>query len=299
MREVVIVPTYKRSEMLYCCLEAIRVADSEIPIRVFPDRGTDESAICEKFYASQQLTVPTTYHGNSYNVLEALKWAYGQQYERVFIVEDDAIVDPTFFSWARAALDKDHDDLFAACGWQYSPNALIGEGPDLMIPWYLSVCACIPRRSLYGIVQHARPEYYSNMQSYLDRAYPGSPRRGSMHYEQDGLVLRVCESESKRCIWPRRPRATHIGFHGYHMDGKAPEGTLEERVAVIKLALANPAMLRALMSGGVTPNVDKCGGCGQPLLTEDKNARVECVTCFHAAHPGLERVAPSHYYLPR
>ncbi len=226
MREIVLVPSYKRSEMLYCSLEAIRAADPTIPVRVFPDRGTDESAVAEKFNASHHVTVKHLYHGNTFNVMEALKWAYGQQYEMVYVVEDDAIIDRTFFDWSRAALGNPiYDDVFAACGWQYSPQAIIGDGPDLRIPWYLSVCSAIPRRSLYGIVQHSRPEYYGDMQGYLDRAYPGSHRRGSMHYEQDGLVLRVLESESKRCVWPRRPRATHIGFHGYHMDGRAPEGT--------------------------------------------------------------------------
>jgi hypothetical protein len=298
MRELVIVPTYKRSDMLFVCLEAIRAAEPDIPLHVFPDRGTDEIAICQRFNAVHHLTLQTSYHGNSYNMLSALAWAYEQHPDTVFVIEDDAIVDPTFFDWCRSALsDK---SIFAACGWTYSPDAFPPcDGPDIKIPWYLSVAAAIPFHSLYGIVQHARPEYYGNMREYLDKAYPASNRRGSMHYEQDGLILRVCESESKRCAWPRRPRATHVGWTGYHMpEGKELHGTLESRVAVIKLLLKNPAMLKTMLNGGIPPEIDYCGECKKPLLSSNLAARCVCVQCFHDLRPGLPVTSSSHYYLP-
>jgi len=266
-------------------------------LHVFPDRGTDESEICEKFGAEHHLTLQHSYHGNSFGMLMALKWAYQQSYERVFVVEDDAIVDQTFFSWCRQALGH-VTEPFAACGWQYSPDALISDGPDVVIPWYLSVCACLPRKSLFGIVQHAVPEYFSDMGGYLDRVYPNSHRRGTLHYEQDGLILRVCESESRRCIWPRRPRATHIGWRGYHQtEGKELDGTLEERVALVKLALKDPSLLKRLMAGSAPPEMDHCERCQKPLLSSNKAARKICVECFHKDHPDWPITAGSHYYL--
>lgn len=299
MREVVVVPTFQRQDMLYCCLEAIRAAEPAIPLHVFPDRGTDEEEVCGKFGAIHHLTLQHTYHGNSFNMLEALKWAYQSKFDRVFIIEDDAIIDPTFFTWCREALANPmNEDCFAACGWQYSPNAIIGDGPDLRMPWYLSVCAAIDRRNLYWIVQHARPEYYANMKAYLDAAYPQSHRRGSNHYEQDGLVLRVLESQYKRCVWPRRPRATHVGFTGYHMPaGQQLEGSLEERAEVIRLAVNNPAILRKLMNGGAPPEISRCGECGKALLSENKNAQIVCVSCFHEANVGRSICSSSAYYI--
>jgi hypothetical protein len=294
--EAVIVPTFERSEFLYVCLEAIRTVEPKIPIHVFPDRGTDETEICEKFNAVHHLTLKHSYHGNSFNVLEALKWAYHQGIQLTYVIEDDAIIDSSLFTWSRDALAKSLDS-FAACGWRYSPDAIISDGPDLKIPWYLSVCAAIPRRSLFGIVQHARLEYYSDMQGYLDRAYPASNRRGSMHYEQDGLVLRVMESENKRCVWPRRPCATHCGFRGYHMSSDRPEGTLEERVAILKLALKQPALLTKLMSGGKVPDLAKCEGCGKPLVSSDKVSKIICCDCFHVWYPDYPQTSTSHYYL--
>lgn len=284
--------------MLYCCLEAIRATEPTISIHVWPDRGTNESEICEKFGAAHHLTIEHNYHGNSFLMLEMLKWAYFQRYETIYVIEDDSIIKPDFFQWARKAL-LHPSQPFAACGWQYSPNAMTpSDGPDLLMTWYLSVASALPRRSLYGIIQHARPEYYADMGGYLDRTYPNSHRRGTRHYEQDGLVLRVCESESKQCIWPRRPRATHCGFHGYHMEGKPLEGTLEERVAVIKLALESPPVLQRLMAGGLPPSVSRCEDCNKPLLSEEKNAIIRCADCFHKEHPELPRVS-SHYYHAR
>ncbi len=295
MKELVIVPTYNRSDMLYCCLEAIRAAEPQIAIHVFPDRGTDESNICSEFGAIHHLTVQHSYHGNTYNVMEALRWAYSQNADRVFIIEDDAIIDPTFFEWSRQAL-TDWPDMFAACGWQYSPNAIVSEGPDLRMPWYLSVCACLPRKSLSWIVPHARPEYYSKMREYLYRAFPMIMPTSPNHFEQDGLVWAVMNSLSKRCIWPRRPRATHVGFTGYHMGERALEGTLEERVNIIKLAIKNPSLLKTLMSGGKVPELAACERCSKPLLSENKTARIVCVDCFHLANAGPV-TSGSHYYL--
>lgn len=295
MRSCVIVPTYQREDLLWVCLEAIRNADQSIQIHVFPDRGTSVEAVCAEFDAVEHLTIAHSYHGNSYNMMEALKWAYQQQFEMVYVIEDDAIIDPSFFEWCRAALEK-HPDAFAACGWQYSPNALIGEGPDILMPWYLSVCAALPRASLYQIVQHARPEYYSKMKDYLAHAYPQSHRRFSAHFEQDGLVLRVCEAAGRRCVWPRRPRATHIGFTGYHMPGEPLKGSLEERVAILKLALKDPVIMKRLMAGGSAPEMAQCLLCGKRVLTVMKKANLMCVECFHLENPDLPVTAASHYY---
>lgn len=299
MRQVCIVPTWNRSDMLFCTIEAIQAADPELPIHIFPDRGSDEREVCSRFQnVEHHRTLAHSYHGNSFNNLEALKWAYKHQYEMVFIIEDDAIVDPTFFDWCREAFIR-NPNIFAACGWQFSPDSpKPHDGPDYIIPWYLSVAAAIPRKSLYSIVQHACIDYYADMKSYLDLAYPASNRRRSNHYEQDGLTLRVMEAESKFCAWPRRPRVTHIGFRGYHMtDGHEIPGSLDERVAVIKLLMKNPQMLRGMMNGGKPPEVARCRDCQKPLLSNEK-ATLVCVDCFHKVYPNLPRTSSSHYYLP-
>lgn len=302
MKECVLVPTYKRPDLLSVCLEAIRKADPTIEIHVFPDRGTgaEELAVTEKFNAVLHTTEPHYYHGNTRNMLEMLKWAYYKKYDLVFVVEDDCIIDETFFNWAREALSDPPfgEQPFAACGWLYTPNAPQVDGPNLLAPWYLSVCCAIPRHNLEKIIYHAKPEYYSNLKLYLDGAYPESPRRGSMHYEQDGLVLRVAEAEGKRFVWPRVARSKHIGWHGYHMPfGKKAEGSLDEQVEVVKMAVADPQILRDLMRGGLPPAIEKCAVCKKILFSQNKDANHVCVDCFHREYPTLPKCAKTHYYM--
>ena len=298
MKEIVIVPTYRRTEFLHCSLEAIRAADPAIPVHVFPDRGTDERATCDRFSAIHHLTWDHNYHGNSANMLEALRWASTQSCGLVYVIEDDAIIAPDFFRWCHAALSA-HPTAFAACGWRYSPDSIISDGPDLLIPWYLSVAAALPHRSVSEISQHARPDYYSAMSSYLDSRYPNSAYRNSLHHEQDGLVLRVAESQSRRSVWPRRPRAFHIGFQGYHSPGPALEGDLDQRIEIVRLAIRYPDLLSVLMSGGLPPRLSPCSACARPLPVSRLSGRTAiCAACYHAAHPTLAVTTASHYYFP-
>lgn len=301
MREVVFIPTYRRSAFLYCCLEAIRKAEPDIEIIVQPDRGTEEIEVCNKFNAGIRMTPKHTHHGNSFNMIEGLKYCYEAAYDRVFVIEDDCIVDPTFFDWARKALDHPkawNPNPFAASGWIYSPDAPPEDGPDVCCNWYLSVCSAIPRRSLEKIVQHAHEGYYKNMKKYCDETFPKDPQCGSQHYEQDGLILRVANSVGERITWPRRARSIHIGWHGYHCPhGKVPAGDLMKQVAVVRMAIENPEIMRQLMNGAEPPQVVGCRECGKILVSTNKKAALVCVECFHKKHPQAPVAAKSHYYV--
>jgi hypothetical protein len=296
MKRTVFVPTMARQELLFCCLEAVRKADREIEIVVSPDRGSNERDICQRFNARHRWTIPHTLHGNTYNMMSGLKELYEAGYQLVHVIEDDCVIEPTAFEWAYKALEK-FPEAFAACGWRYSPDAIIGDGPDMLLAWYLSVFSTLPRKALQAIAQHARPEYFVNMRQYLDLAFPQSRQRGSQHYEQDGAILRIVEAQSKRCVWPRRPRATHCGYHGYHQPGKPLQGTLEERVYLVKLAIKKPKVLAALMNGGTNLRLSKCRSCDDPVAVDRDDLTAVCSTCFHTAYPNLVIASDSHYYL--
>ncbi len=296
MREAVCVLTFQRPDLLTLCLEAIRDSEPGMPLHVWADRGLDEREICNRFGATHHWTWEHKYHGNSASMLEMLKWAFHQQYERVYVIEDDALVDHTFFPWCRAAFDR-HPEVFAACGWQYSPNALKGDGPDILIPWYLSVASCLSARSLSTIVPHATLDYYRDMKGYCDATFPSSAHRGSMHYEQDGLLLRVAESQHRRCVWPRRPRALHCGWYGYHQGEGRMEGTVEERVEALRLAVRNPELLGGMMRGGALPTIGRCAGCKLPLAVERQKDRVLCEKCFSVEHPECTLLGVGQYYV--
>jgi hypothetical protein len=292
-----------RSPFLWCCLEAIRKAEPDIEIIVQPDRGTEELEVCSRFGATMRMVAKHTYHGNTFNMMEGLRYCCEAAYDRVFVVEDDCIVDPTFFDWARNALDHPKPWMgapFAASGWIFSPDAPDEDGPDVLLNWYLSVCSCIPHRSLERIAVHAKRDYYINMKKYVDKAFPRDPQAGGMHYEQDGLILRVANSAGERIAWPRRARARHIGWHGYHMPhGKMPQAELKKQILVVKMAIENPEILRQLMGGSEPPQIGECHSCGKALVSTNKEAAMECVPCFHGENPDAPVAAKSHYYIKR
>lgn len=292
MREICIIPTFERPALLWLCLEAIRAADPEIPIHVFPDRGTSELQICSKFGANEHKTVSHSYYGNSFNMLEALKWAGEQSCALVHVIEDDSIIEKDYFQWARKAL-HDKPEAFAACGWQFSPDFQPQDGPDMLAGWYLSVAATIPKVNLPTILQHARPAYYGDMKTYLDTVLPASPYRGTKHFEQDGLILRVMQTLGKRAVWPRRPKTTHIGFFGYHAHGKSPDMPLERTVEALKLAMSQPTVLSRLMAGGSMPEIEFCLSCNKAILATSEDP-VVCADCFHEKFP--KHVKASDFY---
>src|SRR5215467_7796819 len=126
MREVVLVPTYKRPELLFCCLKRLRGYDGDIPIHVFPDRGTLNDSlvwsICSQFEAVRHLVPDHDWYGNTPNVMNAYLWAYNEGYDRVFYVESDVMIHPDFYTWHREQ-HEDNPDIFASMAWIFNREA--------------------------------------------------------------------------------------------------------------------------------------------------------------------------------
>ena len=297
------IPTFHRPAFLYLCLEAIRRAEPKIDIWVFPDHRTEDEVAdaCKPFSVTIGKTERHSSHGNSRNVMEAIRQARNGSCGVLYHIEDDAIVHPDFFEWARQALLR-KPEAFAACGWECPPLKAQASGPDVMMPWYLSVASAIPRASLEEIAKHAVPEYYADLKGYADRTFPG-PYVGSNHWEQDGLILRLAMAKGARFLWPRIRRVEHIGWHGYHMKGAAPEGTLAEQIAVTRLVMNNPVLLKRVMNGEPPPSGRHrfCRECGEAFLTNEKAGDyppplIACSPCFHKSHPELPITGAAFYY---
>lgn len=254
MNEVVVVTTYKRPELLHCCLKRIRAAEPVIPISIFPDRGSlyePETANALKHFLNgntQANFVPEhDYHGNSFNAMEALRWAFNEGWERIYYIEDDVMIHPDFFQWHREILE-DCPGLFGSMGWIFNRHAPISD--DILLqPWYYAIGTCFPREKLELVVRHATPRYYADMRGYIESAFPKSNLNspfGIQHFEQDGLIQRVLDLDKSQTASPGIAKCDHIGAFGYNR-GWSKEGdffkgcfTFANRVARIEEFIADP-----------------------------------------------------------
>lgn len=219
MREIVIVPTFERPELLFLCLKYIREADPDIKIRLFPDRGTWRSvrAAAATFNAEIQHVPEHDYYGNSYVTMEAYRWAYNEGYHLTYLVEDDVFVHSDFFDWHRKMHDE-FSDIFGAMGWIFNRHAPI-EQAEMFQPWFYSVGVSFAQPKLGLIAEHASPRYYTDMAGYIKKRFSSSPLNDPfnvMHTEQDGLIQRILDKDKTQTVSPGIAKCSHMGFGGYN-----------------------------------------------------------------------------------
>lgn len=230
MSSVVIVPTFDRPEMLWLCLEHITAcpAARNYDVRVQVDMRDGHAplpelaAVQDHFGVDLHFTPAHAHHGNSFNLLTAYRRAYEDhaEFDRVFLVEDDVLVSPDFFAW--------HDLVHRYA----QPAASIGvRNPGHGA--YASLGVCLPRKTVERVLDHAVLAYFRDMRGYCRFAFPPS----QFDCEQDGLIARVLAGRT--VAWADPPVCSHVGWYGYHRKkAQRPTGTLEERVAQVRSALA-------------------------------------------------------------
>lgn len=249
-KEACLVPTFRRSHYLYCCLKRIRAQDEKIPIIVFSDRGEDNEElrhVCEQFLAGLEITPRHDYYGNSFSVMEMLRWAYGQRIGLVHIVENDFMMAPDCLAWHRKMHEMFGESIFAACGWIFNRQAPISD--DIMFaPWYYAPNASLKREKLAEVVKHANPLYYNGMRQYVLSTFPDSllhakgAYEGTNFYEQDSLFQYCIEQSRGQVAWNGIAKGAHVGAgEGYNCPkGPVFEGTLDERIAQVEELIADP-----------------------------------------------------------
>lgn len=260
-RDLVIIPSYWRPEFLYLCLEAIYAADGSYDkhIRVVEDvkDGDDQKfpdeirevqevlAYWKRGLGSRLQTIlrpANTYYGNSFNLLEAYKRAYHEDWDHVYLIEDDILISTDFFIW-HEGVQKDHC-FFATIAGQTGRNS---PADDLSHRFfisrqYASLGVCWKRQNLSWVDQHAVPSYYQNSTLHIVQHFKNSSL-GLKMMEQDGLIQRIAEQEFQTFAYSTQCRAFHIGAWGYHRGIGAANmftGTLAERIEKVRAAVSDP-----------------------------------------------------------
>jgi hypothetical protein len=267
VKDVILIPTYLRPEYLQICLEHLANTKSTPTPKEFwvcaDNRPNDEErwrmlldwqnevlsawrgALPIKFVRGAK----HQFNGNSFNVLESYKKAYREEGVRnVYLVEDDVLVTPDFFTWHEAVADVEPTAL---CSIAYrcsrnrdahvgitDPGAYFTTARD-----YASIGVRWSRLHLGYVLEHAREEYYADQEGYILKRFAGNRFAGDFS-EQDGLIMRVMWEQRGFSVWPYVPRCYHMGWYGYHRpNGKRPNGFLEQKVAAIRATISDPAAL--------------------------------------------------------
>lgn len=240
MKHTVLVPAWRRADMLHACLTRLaKAADDDVKVIVSLDRkGTVECRqVAQSFssaFADIYLRVMNyhQFHGNSYNVLSGLRDALKVGGDLIHVVEDDIMVSLGYFRF-HEAMHEATPGAFAvsACKNQN----LTGPAPAAayLHPSYQSLGVSLRPETVERAVEHERPTYYGDMVGYCRRLFPGSLIPPG-HAEQDGLINRLRESAGMGTVYTERPRAFHAGFYGYNRSGtKISSGSIEYRSAKI------------------------------------------------------------------
>lgn len=268
MKDIVLIPTYRRPEYLYLCLEHLA--------KTYPDAQDREFWICEDSRPHDEYTFKIVrewehdvynawikrlplcwikqreheYNGNSFNVMRSYRAAYEQPDVRfVYLVEDDVFVTPDFFRWHE---DMSRVEPNAMCSIAYRCSRNHEAKKDISDPAayfstardYASIGVRWPKEKLAWVVEHDKDSYYRSQDQYMVTRFPNN-RFSRDFSEQDGLIMRVMWEIQGYTVWPYVPRCYHMGWYGYHRpNGKRPNGFLDAKIDEIRRIVSDEKALK-------------------------------------------------------
>lgn len=227
--DTVLITTYNRPDYLRLCLEYLTRADGieNKEIRIYVDRGRSLvreyyevlGDFCNSLHIASIFRPEHSYRGNTFNTLEAYKEAYQTDAKFVYLVEDDVLVTPDFFQWHEAI--QNTGDYLCSIAYRCLRNSQARK--DITDPQayfttacdFASIGCCWRRTRLASVVEHAKKEYYENLEAYIMKHFHDN-RFFTCFTEQDGLIMRVLGATNGIVAWPYIPRCYHIGFAGYN-----------------------------------------------------------------------------------
>lgn len=265
--DLVLIPAYMRPELLSLCLEYLSKAEgahNDKQYWICQDmRFEDEHRYGIQLRWTQEVLdkspLPVRYlvrakhsfGGNSYNTMEAYKEAYATDARFVYLVEEDVLVTPDFFTW-HESVQAQESTAMCSIGYRCSRNneartditdaaAYFTSARD-----YASIGVAWRRESLQPLTRHCRADYYSDPSGYIQRTFPNNRFAGDF-CEQDGLIMRLMWDERGYTVWPYVPRCYHLGGYGYHRpSGRRPDGQLERKIEFLKSVIQDGPELKRL-----------------------------------------------------
>ena len=280
-RDIIIVPCWRRPEMLWHCIDNICKADGVDSKHIIfrPDSGFDpdnlaviraHSTRLPSYEIHEAPRCPYRRTKLSANILFGYMAAAARARRYVYLVEEDIMVGRDFFRW-HSAVHARRRDLFCSIAVRNHNRDI--DAPDDPDCFYLSqgdYCSwgvCFDRSVLRErLAPHVNIDYLSHPKRYLRRQFPGS-RVEPGFVEQASLLRRIQEAGELPIAYPASPRAYHAGFYGRNRPGGIC-GQLDERVRQLnamiydKRAMRDAALSERYAADSVPVRLDIVGGSG-------------------------------------
>jgi hypothetical protein len=233
-RNIVVMPALHRPEMAALALERIRSTPEagSLDVRIFVDHSTEAVLDDFEYVRDEYFPEATIYHAGEHiyapsgcwNILNALKAGYESGAEYIFLIEEDIMTYPDYFTW-NFAQSGDH---FATCG-----RFIRAHFSD----YYTNPGACFRSEKLKLVIPHICDDYFAFRRDYLNRVFP--PVMDDASDLDDGLIRRVIRSVNGHVLYPGTPKVAHQGFHYYNkLVQYKIEGSISERIESARNLLA-------------------------------------------------------------
>ena len=218
MREVVVIPTCFRPELLAWCLRRLSEASTCPNVLICADIEAnlkETEYVRDKFFPSADILHAKPHiqvHSGCWNILNAIK--IGASFaDSVYLIEEDVMIFPNqFFRWHRAQSDE------VSCGRRLAN-----------FPYYTNPGSYLRRPLLNQLIPHITDEYFQDTVAYCEANFPPAPYTSTL---DDGLIRRVIEWCGFDCAFPPSPICAHQGFFWYgRLDIVSTAGmTLDEKI---------------------------------------------------------------------
>ena len=221
--------------MAALALEKIRQApeSKQIDVSIFIDSSTDRVLEEFEYVRDEYFPEATIYHARQHisapsgcwNILQSLQQGYLSGAERIFLIEEDVMVYPTFFKWSFEAHDA-NPGCFATCGRLRKEHSS---------DYYTNPGACFKSESLRRIVPYITDSYFKSRRPFLDQEFGPMDEASDL---DDGLIRRVIRKLGAKILYPQTPKCAHQGFHFYNRTTEfKTEGSIEEKISQLRSLL--------------------------------------------------------------
>jgi len=258
IRDVVVLPCWRRPEFLWHCLDNIARAQggSELTVMIRPDTGASEENLeVARAFADRlphieiRYPCPSPYRRTkqSANVLLGYLHAAEEAKQLVFLIEEDVMIARDFFRWHREVRSSANRRIFCSIATM-NPNRKLTL-PNDVEAYYLSsadfcsIGVCFDKQILRTMVApHVNMAYMRRPKKYV-RGHFNNSAIGLGFVEQDGLIRRIQEQSVLPIAWPCVPRGFHAGFYGYNRPGGV-RGELPHRIKMIADTIYSPESMQ-------------------------------------------------------